>query len=73
VTSAANAGDFPDDGAQATQAALCVVVGLTFDTQGTLYIPEAWFQAVLRVTPDEIDSPRQQTAARPSAFKTDQL
>ena len=47
-------GDFPDDGAQAAQAALCVVVGMTFDAQGTLYIPEAWFGAVLRVTPDGV-------------------
>lgn len=43
---------FPSDGVQASQAKLCVIVGLTFDPQGNMYIPEAFYGAVLKVTPD---------------------
>jgi sugar lactone lactonase YvrE len=43
---------FRSDGIQAVQAPLCVIVGLTFDAQGTMYIPEAFYGAVLKVSPD---------------------
>ena len=37
---------FHSDGIQAMQAPLCTIVGLTFDAQGTMYIPEAFYGAV---------------------------
>ena len=43
---------FNYDGAQALQAPLCVIVGLTFDAQGAMYIPEAFYGAVLKVSAD---------------------
>jgi hypothetical protein len=43
---------FNYDGAQAVQAPLCVIVGLTFDAQGAMYIPEAFYGAVLKVSLD---------------------
>jgi hypothetical protein len=43
---------FRSDGVQAVQAPLCVIVGLTFDAQGAMYIPEAFYGAVLKVSPD---------------------
>jgi sugar lactone lactonase YvrE len=43
---------FRSDGAQALQSPLCVIVGLTFDAQGAMYIPEAFYGAVLKVSPD---------------------
>jgi len=43
---------FRSDGAQAVQAPLCVIVGLTFDAQGAMYIPEAFYGAVLKVSLD---------------------
>jgi hypothetical protein len=43
---------FRSNGVQAVQAPLCVIVGLTFDAQGTMYIPEAFYGAVLKVSPD---------------------
>jgi sugar lactone lactonase YvrE len=43
---------FRSDGIQATQAPLCVIVGLTFDAQGAMYIPEAFYGAVLKVSLD---------------------
>ena len=43
---------FTFDGVPAMQAPLCVIVGLTFDAQGAMYIPEAFYGAVLKVSPD---------------------
>ena len=43
---------FNYDGAPALQTPLCVIVGLTFDTQGAMYIPEAFYGAVLKVSLD---------------------
>jgi hypothetical protein len=43
---------FRSDGVQAVLAPLCVIVGLTFDAQGAMYIPEAFYGAVLKVSPD---------------------
>jgi sugar lactone lactonase YvrE len=43
---------FRSDGVQTVQAPLCVIVGLTFDAQGAMYIPEAFYGAVLKVSPD---------------------
>ena len=43
---------FTSDGAQAAQAPLCVIVGLAFDAQGAMYIPESFYGAVLKVSPD---------------------
>jgi hypothetical protein len=43
---------FRSDGIQAAQAPLCVIVGLTFDAQGAMYIPEAFYGAVLKISLD---------------------
>jgi sugar lactone lactonase YvrE len=43
---------FTADGAQATQTQLCTILGLTFDAQGVMYIPEAFYNSVLRVAQD---------------------
>jgi sugar lactone lactonase YvrE len=43
---------FNYDGVQALQAPLCVIVGLTFDAQGAMYIPESFYGAVLKVSLD---------------------
>jgi hypothetical protein len=43
---------FTYDGGQAAQVPLCVIVGLTFDAQGAMYIPEAFYESVLRVGGD---------------------
>jgi sugar lactone lactonase YvrE len=45
---------FPSDGLAATQAQLCTIVGLTFDAQGVMYIPESFYDSVLSVTADGI-------------------
>jgi len=37
---------------QATQTQLCTILGLTFDPQGVMYIPEAFYNSVLRVAQD---------------------
>ncbi len=44
----------PSERVQAAQAALCIIVGLSFDAQGFMYIPEAFYGAVLRVGLDGI-------------------
>ncbi len=44
--------EFPYDGAQASQIPLCIVIALTFDARGTLYIPEPHYGAVLAMAPD---------------------
>jgi hypothetical protein len=43
---------FTFDGAPALATRLCLILGLTFDTQGVMYIPESFYDAVLRVAPD---------------------
>jgi hypothetical protein len=43
---------FRSDGIPAVQAPLCIIVGLTFDAQGAMYIPESFYGAVLKVSPD---------------------
>jgi len=43
---------FTYDGSQAAQVPLCVIVGLAFDAQGVMYIPESFYGAVLRVALD---------------------
>jgi sugar lactone lactonase YvrE len=43
---------FTYDGQPATAVPLCVIVGLTFDSAGALYIPESRYGAVLRMGPD---------------------
>ena len=43
---------FAGDGSNILNVPLCTVVGLSFDTQGAMYIPEAYYTAVLRVAPD---------------------
>ena len=43
---------FNSDGAQAAQTRLCIIVGLTFDAQGAMYIPESFYGSVLRVAQD---------------------
>jgi hypothetical protein len=40
---------YPPDGTPALQARLCVIVGLTFDSQGAMYIPESLYGVILRV------------------------
>jgi len=34
------------------QVQLCTIVGLTFDGQGVMYIPESFYNSVLRVAQD---------------------
>lgn len=46
------AGEFPFDGVQAAKVPLCLILGMTFDAAGVLYIPESFYGAVLRVAPD---------------------
>ena len=43
---------FRYDGAQAARTPLCVIVGLTFDGQGAMYIPEAFYGSLLKVSQD---------------------
>ena len=43
---------FRSDGAQAVQTPLCIIVGLTFDAQGAMFIPESFYGAVLKVSRD---------------------
>jgi sugar lactone lactonase YvrE len=43
---------FPFDGAQAKQVPLCLILGVAFDAQGVMYIPEAFYGSVLRVAQD---------------------
>ncbi len=40
------------DGLQATETPLCIIVGLTFDAQGALYIPDSFYASVLHVSRD---------------------
>jgi sugar lactone lactonase YvrE len=44
--------NFTFDGAKATQVPLCVIVGMTIDAQGVMYIPESFYGSVLRVAQD---------------------
>jgi sugar lactone lactonase YvrE len=44
--------DFLYDGQPANKVPLCIVVGLTFDPLGNLYIPEPRYGALLKMTPD---------------------
>jgi len=43
-------GEFPSDGAPATQARLCAVISMTIDSQGIMYLSEGVYAAVLRVS-----------------------
>lgn len=45
---------FTYDGQPATSVPLCIVVGITFDPQGNLYIPETTYGVLLKMTPDGI-------------------
>jgi sugar lactone lactonase YvrE len=45
-------GEFAYDGMQALQAPLCVVMGLTYDPHGTLYISDPYYGVVLAMTAD---------------------
>ncbi|MCU1233779.1 MAG: repeat containing protein [Candidatus Solibacter sp.] len=44
--------EFAYDGVQALEVPLCVVIGLTFDARGTMYISEPSYRAVLAMAPD---------------------
>ena len=44
--------EFTADGQPATSVPLCLILSLSFDSHGNLYIPESRYGAVLRVTPD---------------------
>jgi hypothetical protein len=43
---------FTSEGAPIGQTPLCIIVGLTIDAQGVMYIPESFYGAVLRVAQD---------------------
>jgi sugar lactone lactonase YvrE len=45
---------FVYDGMPAVKVPLCIVIGLTFDSQGNLYIPEPHYGVLLKVTPDGV-------------------
>jgi sugar lactone lactonase YvrE len=44
--------DWTYDGQPATKVPLCLVVGLTFDAAGNLYLPDSRYGGLLRMTPD---------------------
>lgn len=43
---------FTYDGQPASSVPLCLLLGLTFDSHGILYLPESYYGAVLRMAPD---------------------
>jgi sugar lactone lactonase YvrE len=45
---------FSYDGQPAASVPLCIIVGITFDPQGNLYIPETTYGVLLKMTPDGI-------------------
>ena len=47
-------GTFVSDGIPALQTQLCTIVGLTFDAQGAMYIPESFYGVLLRMGLDGV-------------------